>query len=56
MSNLDYKQSLALLDAKTLELHRLKIDFITVYKILFGQLDIDFNECFAFKQDMSDSR
>ena len=51
MSNLDYKERLALLDAGTLELRRLKIDLVTVYKILFGLIDIDFNYYFAFKKD-----
>ena len=51
MANLDYKEHLALLDAETLELRRLKINLITVYKIFFGQIDIDFNDYFAFKQD-----
>ena len=51
MANLDYKERLALLDAETLELHRLKINLITVYKILSGLLDIDINDYFAFKQD-----
>ena len=49
MSNLDYKERLALLDVETLELCRLKIDLVTVYKILFGLIDIDFNDYFAFK-------
>ena len=31
MANLDYKECLALVDADTLELRRLKIDLITVY-------------------------
>ena len=43
MSNLDYKERLAFLDAETLELRRLKIDLVTVYEILFGLIDIDFN-------------
>ena len=51
MSNLDYKERLALLDAETLELRRLKIDLVTVYKILFGLIDIDFKDYFAFKKD-----
>ena len=50
MSNLDYKERLALLDAETLELRRLKIDLVTVYKILFDLIDIDFNDYFAFKK------
>ena len=41
MSNLDYKERLALLDAETLELRRLNIDLVIVYKILFGLIDID---------------
>ena len=51
MANLDYKEHLALLDAETLELRRLKINLITVHKILFGLIDIDFNDYFAFKQE-----
>ena len=51
MSNLGYKERLALLDAKTLELRRLKIDLVTVYKILFSLTGIDFNDYFAFKKD-----
>ena len=50
MSNLDYKERFALLDAKTLELRRLKIDLVTVYKISFDPIDIDFNDYFAFKK------
>ena len=51
MSNLDYKERLALLDAETLDLRRLKNDLITVYTILFGLLTIDFNDNFVFKQN-----
>ena len=51
MSNLDYKERLEFLDAETLELRRLKIDLITASKILFGRIDIDLNDYFAFKQD-----
>ena len=51
MANLDYKERLALLDAETLELRRLKIVLVTVYKFLFVLLDIDCNDYFAFKQD-----
>ena len=50
MSNLDYKERLALLDAETLDLRRLKIDSVTVYKSLFDSIDIDFNYYFAFKK------
>ena len=50
ISNLDYKERFALLDAEKLELRRLKIDLVTVYKILFGLIDIDFNDYFAFKE------
>ena len=50
MSNLDYKERLTLLDAETLELRRLKIDLVTVYKILFGLIGIDFNDYFALKK------
>ena len=50
MANLDYKDRLALLDA---EIHRLKIDLVTVYKILFGLLDIDYIDYFAFKPEGS---
>ena len=39
MANLDYKERLALLDAGTLELRRLMLDLITVYKIMFGVID-----------------
>ena len=46
----DDKERLALLDAETLELRRLKNDLVTVYKILFGLIDIDFNYHFAFKK------
>ena len=56
MSNLDYKERLALLDAETLELRRLKIDFVTVYKILFGLIDIDFNDYFAFNKKYGATR
>ena len=49
MANLDYKDRLALLGAEILELHRLKIDLVTVHKILFGLLDIDYIDYFAFK-------
>ena len=51
MAKLDYKEHLALLYSETLELRRLKIDLISVYTILFGLLDIDFNDYFAFKPD-----
>ena len=51
MSNHDYKERLALLDAETLELRRLKIDLVPVYAILFGRTDIDLNDYFAFKKD-----
>ena len=51
MTNLDYKERVALLDAETLELRRLMIDLVTVYKILFGLNDIDFKDYFAFKND-----
>ena len=51
MTKLDYKESLALLHAEILELRGLNIDLINVYKILFGLLDIEFNDHFAFKQD-----
>ena len=50
MSNLDYKERLVLLDAETVEFRRLKIDLVTVYKILFRLIDIDFNDYFAFKR------
>ena len=50
MTNLDYKERLDLLDAEILELRRLQIDLVTVYKILFGLIDIDFNDYFAFKK------
>ena len=50
MSNHDYKERLALLDAEILELSRLKIDLVTVYKILFGPINIDFNDYFALKK------
>ena len=49
--NFDYKERLALLDAETFELRRIKIDLVTVYKILFGLIDIDFNDYIAFKKD-----
>ena len=52
MSNLDYKERLALLDAETLGLRRLKIDLVTVYKIFFGLIDIDFNYYFALKKNL----
>ena len=48
MSNLDYKERLTRLDAETLELRRLNIDLITVYKILFIITDIDLYVYFAF--------
>ena len=51
MSNFDYKERLSLLHAETLELRRLTIDLVTVYKILFGLIDNDFNDYFAFKTD-----
>ena len=51
MANLDYKKRLALLDAEALDHRRSKIDFITVYNILFGLIVIDFNDYFALKQD-----
>ena len=51
MANLDYKERFALLDAESLELRRLKIDLITVYKIVFDLIQIDFNDYFAFEQD-----
>ena len=51
MANLGYKERLALLDAGTLELHRLNFDLVTVYKILFSLLDMEFNANFAFKHD-----
>ena len=50
MASLDRKERLALLDAETLELRRLKISLITVYRFLFGLMYIDFKEYCASKQ------
>ena len=49
MANLDY--TIALLDAETPELRKLKIDSITVYNILFRLNDVNINCYFMFKPD-----
>ena len=41
MAELQYSERLAILGAETLELRRLKVDLMYIYKFLFGLLDVE---------------
>jgi len=48
MKNLTYCQQLPELGIESLELRRLRADFLLTYKLLFGLLDMDVSEFFYY--------
>jgi len=51
LNNLTYAQRLCVLGIESLELRRLWNDTVFVYKILFGLVDMNFDEYFTFRAD-----
>ena len=50
--SLDYDSRLTKLDLESLELRRMHLDLILVYKILFGLIDIDASDFFVFSNNV----
>jgi len=51
LNNFDYAKRLSILEVESLELCRLHSDIIYVYKMLFGLVNLDFNDFFVLKVD-----
>ena len=51
LNNLDYANRLCVLEIESLELRRLRRDMIYVYKMLFGLVDLSFNDYFVLRVD-----
>jgi len=51
LKNLDYANRLCVLEIESLELRRLSSDMIYVYKMIFGLVDLSFNDYFVLRVD-----
>ena len=51
LNNLTYAQTLYVLGIESLELRRLRNDVVFVYKMLFGLVDMNFDEYFTLRAD-----